>query len=276
MVNVLEMAQKMLILADAINTVAKSEDLAKANECIRRNTRGGTERSHGGIALARDLMSCRHDFESCAKSLLEYSNLELHQMSTCYPDEDVQGQINDELFERNEAHVLLETKKYGLDVREDLIRKHVLVENGTDGRIPDYEELLCDEQASEALDGLSTMIANLNMMFGLANQINSILREINEVKTGSGLSRYLLKYVQEIVCTRSRTYQNMCDRLKMTSKYSFKEAVIWSFCEAGYKGKDLMELLDFDICAKPCLTFGEMPSYILFNRLDGSTCMFVP
>lgn len=274
MVNVLEMAQKVLVLADALYAVTKSENLVNANESIRRSTKI-TDRSNGGISLARDLMSCRHDIEISAKSLLMYSDWELQQMAVYYKNEDVQKQINKEVFTKNEARVLAETKEYSIDVKDDFIRMHGLAGKRGAGRTLDLAELSCDEQATEALDGLSAMIANLNTMYGLAEQINTIIEEINCVKAGNDFYLDLLKYVQEIMCARTRTYRYMCDRLKKTSKYSFCDVVIWSFCETGYKGKDLMELLDFDICAKPCLTFGEMPSYILFNRLDGSTCVFL-
>jgi len=272
MVNLLLKAQKVLVLSDALYCVAKSEDIVNANEYIRRNTTA-TKRSNGGIALARDLLSCRHAIESSAKSLLEVSNLELQKLA-CYSSENVQEQISEEALLKNEARVLLETREYSIDVRNDLIRKNVLVKNGDMGGTLNLEELSHDEQAREALDGLSGMIANLNMIYGLAEQINCILDEIKKVKTGKSLQRYLLKYVQDIICTISRTYHNMCERLNQTSKYSFREEVIWSFCEAGYCGKDLMELLDFDIYAKSCIAFEKMPSYILFTRLDGSTRFF--
>lgn len=110
------------------------------------------------------------------------------------------------------------------------------------------------------------------MVLYIVDQIDNIILEISDYNasvTENGLYLSLMLDMLTITHDRFMMYRYLSDHLKKTSKYAIRDKAIMLLCDEKYKGKDLLEVLDYNATFKPQPTFVQPPDKITFIYKSG-------
>lgn len=268
MIDILILLQKILILAYALEAVIFSDDLGSALDTIRRNAMC-SKRSRGAIIAARDLLSCRQDLEDNVKSIIGESYYALHQMKLLRAGvNDQKNFVSDKIINNVKAYYLSETKKYGLEVKNNLIMNHVFIDEEFKGRILDCVEIQRDEKASNTLDAVSLYIATLNVTCSLVEKMKEYLNAVKKVKNLESSYAQLSLYVKNVMWARDIAFVKLA-LLWKTSRYTFNPKAIL-FSKDYFEEFILPDIFEFVDEPESDSTFEILPSSIIFREMDGT------
>ena len=247
----LESLKKMHILAHALNSAVVSEDFVRTIECLRRNT-VHTEHNKSGLEMSKDLANCMCTLIGNVKQLLKHSQLVLQQVKDLYPNDSPLQPIPDEHLKKIDNVVLSLVNHDSHLYRYSILNYRVFIERHPFEDALDYEDISKDGEAKETLDALSIIVATLNLVLYIVDQIDNIILEM-----------------LTITHDRFMMYRYLSDHLKKTSKYAIRDKAIMLLCDEKYKGKDLLEVLDYNATFKPQPTFVQPPDKITFIYKSG-------
>jgi len=267
----LESLKKMHILAHALNSAVVSEDFVRTIECLRRNT-VHTERNKSGLEMSKDLANCMCTLIGNVKQLLKHSQLVLQQVKDLHPNDSPLQPIPDEHLKKIDNVVLSLVNHDSHLYRYSILNYRVFIERHPFEDALDYEDISKDGEAKETLDALSIIVATLNLVLYIVDQIDNIILEISDYNasvTENGLYLSLMLDMLTITHDRFMMYRYLSDHLKKTSKYAIRDKAIMLLCDEKYKGKDLLEVLDYNATFKPQPTFVQPPDKITFIYKSG-------
>lgn len=238
----LELLKKMHVLAYALNSAVVSEEFVGTIERLRRNT-VHTERNKSGLEMSKDLVNCMCTLIENVKQLLEHSQLALQQVKDFHPNDSPLQPIPDEYLKKIDNVVLSLVNHDSHLYRYKILNCRVFIERHPFEDVLDCEDISKDVEAKETLDSLSTMVATLNLVLYIVDQIDNIILEItnsNASVTENGLYLSLMLDMLTITHDRFMMYRYLRNHLKKTSKYAIRDKAIMILCDEKYKGKDLL------------------------------------
>jgi len=266
MASLTELLQMILVLANALRGIVESDVISKAIQDLCKHTRC-TRYGKGDFGLARDLMNCMFDLYENVQLLLEHANLVRQQDIALYGYVYNREPLSDEDLVKIESRIMAHLNWQCFLLWNEFHKRHLILDNANKGRIPDWEEVKMDEDAGKVLDALLYIIAPINLIYGIAEEINDIYDEVIKFNVDGISHRQLIEHTQEIMRIRNRMYHQLCDHLIETSKYFFDDKVILSICEEGYKDRKPLQVLNYRSSFKPKSVFVEVPyGIIMFNK----------
>lgn len=261
--------QRMLVLAHALNSVIDSDEFVSSVERIRKNT-SHTKDTKCGLNFTKKMTDSIYDLKENAQQILEHLNFVAEQERLLYPYECSLRILSLNDCKSIDFAVLSQRNWQSTVYYNELLKNKVLINASDEKALPECEDISKDDEAHELMNALACIIATLNAVWCLAEQINDYFDEINRIIEEALLYSPVKVYVHDINDKRSHIYRHLFDHLDKTSHYFINAKVLFRLKHDIYKDRSLLELVNYDYVFKPKPVFGQLPSQITF--IDKSGC----
>lgn len=269
MVQRFNLLQKLLVLSHALNSVIDSDTFISSIERIRKNSQY-TKDSKCGLDFAKSLMDLMYAMAENAQQILDHLDFVSQQERALYPYECTVKPFSDKDRTIIECAAFSQRDWLMFFYRLELPKTQLLINASNKEEILTYEKLSKDIKAQEVLGGIADIFATLNLAWNITEHMHDILSEITKDKLDSILYLPLEAYVYAIMDKRKRIYRYMFDNLKNVSNYSINTKIILKSQKDEYKGRNLLELMNYDVVFMPKPAFGQLPNQITFIYKSGS------